>query len=190
MADNYILALDLAKQLGWAGGRPGEKPMMGSVPLGTKSLHDGSKFCVLIDWLAPMIKLQKPFRIIYEAPLLTMPKDKDGKGGGNAKTMAALIGYANMVDMLACRWNVEVVKSASSTARKHFIGNGRHPDPKPAVFAECRRRGWDPIDFNASDAAALFDMACFQYFPDLYRRSYAKPLPRLGYDPDTGEITS
>lgn len=182
MSDNLILSLDLAQQLGWCAGRPGEKPLMGSVSLRSNSLHDGAKFCVLIDWLAPMLKIDRPFRVIYEAPMLMMPEgrtDETGRRrGGNAKTMAALIGYANMVDMLCCRWEVEVVKSASQTARKHFIGTGRHPDPKPAVFAECRRRGWDPIDHNASDAACLHDYACFLYFPEKYTRSYATPLPR------------
>ena len=164
MTDNVILALDLAKQLGFCVGKPGHKPTMGSVSLKTRSLHEGAKFCVLVDWLAPMIKEHRPFRIIYEA---------------------ALIGYANIVDMMAHRWGIEVVKSASSTARKHFIGNGRHPDAKPEVMRECQRRGWDPIDNNASDAAALWDMACKMYYPTLYTRSYPGAVP---YDPRTGEI--
>ena len=185
MTDNVILALDLAKQLGFCVGKPGHKPTMGSVSLKTRSLHEGAKFCVLVDWLAPMIKEHRPFRIIYEAPLMMMPKGKNGKGGGNAFTMAALIGYANIVDMMAHRWGIEVVKSASSTARKHFIGNGRHPDAKPEVMRECQRRGWDPIDNNASDAAALWDMACKMYYPTLYTRSYPGAVP---YDPRTGEI--
>lgn len=176
MADDYILALDLAQQLGYCIGRPGEHPIMGSISLRSASTHSGTKFCLLIDWLAPVLKTNKPFRVIYEAPMLMMPEgktDEDGRRrGGNAKTMAALIGYANMVEMLCCRWDVQVVQSASQTARKHFIGTGRHPDPKPAVFDECKRRGWNPFDHNASDAAALWDMACFQYFPQLYTRSY------------------
>lgn len=174
--NNVILALDLAVQLGYCVGRPGEKPTMGSISLRSSSTHSGAKFCVLIDWLAPMLQVNRPFRVIYEAPMMSMPKgetDENGRRrGGNAKTMAALIGYANMVEMLCYRWDAQVVQSSSSTARKHFIGNGRHADPKPSVFAECKRRGWNPADHNASDAGALWDMACFQYFPDSYRLSY------------------
>lgn len=191
--NNMIMALDLAMQMGFCVGRPGEKPVMGSISLRANSLHPGAKFCALVDWLAPMLKMYRPYRLIYEAPMLTMPEgktDETGKRrGGNAKTMLALIGYANHADMLACRWSVEVVAGAASTARKHFIGNGRHPDPKPQVMAECRRRAWEPQDHNAGDACALWDYACFTYFPNDYRISYRHAVPTLTtFNPETGEV--
>lgn len=167
-----IVGLDLAVQMGFAYGRAGEMPVSGSVSLRSKSFHDGEKFCLLIDWLYPILRDHKPYRVVYEAPLMTMPKGRDGGGGGSAKTMMALLGYANMVDMLCARMDVQAVSVASSTVRKHFIGNGRHPDPKPEVFAECIRRGWDPIDHNESDALACLDYAHNLYSPNDYRRAY------------------
>lgn len=191
--NNVILALDLAVQMGFCVGRPGEKPTMGSVSLRAASLHPGAKFCVLVDWLAPMLQMYRPFRLVFEAPMMAMPEgktDEHGKRkGGNAKTLAALIGYSSHAEMLAHRWNVEVAQTASQTVRKHFIGNGRHPEPKPAVMAECRRRGWDPSDHNAGDAAALWDHSIFTYFPGSYRISYRNAIPTLTpFDPKTGEV--
>jgi hypothetical protein len=132
---------------------------------------------MLIDWLGPILKDDKPDLVIYEAPLLMMPEgktDEDGRRrGGNAKTMAALIGMACMVEMLCCRWDVRVVQAASQSARKLFCGSGRAD--KAQVMAECKRRGWNPIDSNDADALCLLAYAIHLYFPDDYRISYRRP---------------
>lgn len=169
MRPNVQIALDLATQCGYAIGAPGETPIHGSASLRSSSTHAGAKMCVLIDWLAPHIEEHRPVRIIYEAPLLMMPKSDDRGSGGNAATMENLIGMAKMVDMLACRWDVPVVKTASSTVRKFFVGHGRPKDPKMAVVNECIRRGWNPRDDNDADALATLAYAHDLYFPQLVR---------------------
>lgn len=172
MTGKVILGLDLGANLGFCVGASGSKPAMGSVSLRSMSADDGAKYCVLSDWLAPMLTLYKPFRVIYEAPMMTMPKKDDKGSGGNSRTMLALIGYSVVVDMLCHRWGIRVVKTASQSARKHFVGHGRPENPKDTVFAECRRRGWEPQDFNVSDSCAVWDHGCFMYDPDNYRISY------------------
>lgn len=175
-----ILALDIATSLGFAVGAPGETPTMGTVDLRTKEDHDGAPFALLIDWLWPTLVEHKPYRLIYEAPMLMMPEgktDEDGRRrGGNAKTLAKLIGLACTVDMICFRAGVQTVKVASQTARKSFIGTGRHPDPKPAVMAECKRRGWYPKGHDESDAACCWAYACALYFPAQHRVSYRNPV--------------
>ena len=117
--------------------------------------------------------------------MVAMPESSVGEDGrrrgGNAKTMLALIGYANTVDMLCYRAGIIVVKAASQSARKSFLGTARpkHPDGtkkdiKAEVLAECKRRGWDPRDHNEGDALCLLDHAHLLYFPDLYKRSYQR----------------
>ena len=84
--------------------------------------------------------------------------------------MMALIGFAVTVEMLCCRWSVDVSQAPSNSVRKAFCGSGRAK--KPEVWAECLRRGWKPQDDNAADALALMDYAVLLYYPRDYRRSY------------------
>lgn len=129
---------------------------MGSVSLKSRSSHPGAKFCLLSDWLVPMLKTHRPCCVVFESPLMVMPRGK-----GQSSTMMALIGYPALVQAICCRLDIAVTMASASTVRKHFLGHGRPDDPKAAVMAECRRRGWQPVDHNAADAAALWDYSCF-----------------------------
>lgn len=158
-----VLALDLATTLGWALERPGRAPIMGSVDLRSTSQHPGAKFCTFADWFGPMLQVNRPWLVIYEAPWMT-------SGNRSAATMEFLVSIASVTAMICCRWDTRVVKAASSSARKFFLGNGRPENPKEAVMAECRRRGWNPVDHNAGDSACLL-----AYAVDLYRPGMKLP---------------
>lgn len=129
---------------------------------------------MLSDWLWPMLQKHRPARVVFEAPFMTSSPKKDGKAFGNPKTMLTLLGMANVVDMLTYRMDIRSVHAASQSARKSFVGHGRPEDPKQAVMDECHRRGWEPVDHNAGDAAALWNHTCLLYFPAEHRVSYRK----------------
>lgn len=164
-----ILALDIATQLGFALERPGQTPIHGSVNLRSVSSHPGAVYCVLADWLFPLMDLHEPERIIFESPLMIMP-EREGRMGGNPKTLRRLITMPGIVEMLTCRLDIPVVEAASQTARKFFCGTGRAD--KDQVMAECVRRGLEPRDNNAGDALALMFYAVNLYAPQRYQHQF------------------
>jgi hypothetical protein len=166
-----LLALDLATRTGFAlERRDGQPPLLGSA-LMSGGMHPGRKGADYIDWLGSFIKVNRPERIIYEAPFMSADvKDKDGRPIGNAKTLEWLVGIAFVTDILAYRFSVPVSKLATQSARRLFTGSGR--SDKDVVMAECRRRGWNPQDKDAADAACLLDAGISLYFPKRYKRSY------------------
>lgn len=172
MPDNTLLFIDIATVLGFAVGRPADKPISGSVSLRTKASHPGTKGCLFGDWLGPQLVVHRPARVIFEAPMMMMPKADGSGAGGNTGTMLTLIGLAELAKVICCRYDIPIFPVASSTVRKWFLGNGRPENPKLAVMQECRRRGWSPIDDNEGDALAGLDYALGLYYPNEYRRSY------------------
>ena len=158
-----LLALDLATKLGWAVERAEAPPLLGSVTL-AKGPHPGTRMADYVDWLSGFIKVNRPERILYEAPFYTVGAE------GNARTLETLVTMAGVTDLLAYRFSLPVSKLASNSARKHFCGTGRAK--KEDVMAECRRRGWTPENFDESDAACLLDAGIAMYFAARYRRSY------------------
>jgi len=164
-----ILALDIATQLGFALERPGQRPIHGSVNLRSVSSHPGAVYCVLADWLFPLMDLHQPERVIFESPLMIMP-ERDGKMGGNPKTLRRLITMPGVVEMLTCRLDIPVTEAASQTARRFFCGSGRAD--KEAVIAECFRRGLTPQDNNDADALCLLLYAVNLFAPQRYQHVF------------------
>ena len=67
LAGGSVLALDMARTLGWCAGRPGARPHSGSVTLVGQSR--AQVYAALLDYLDAAIALHQPARIVAEAPL-------------------------------------------------------------------------------------------------------------------------
>lgn len=167
MRGGGILALDLSKSgTGWAYGHPavlrsrtaievaieGERvtPLSGTQRMGVAADSMGAVFDRFSNWLADTVTTFGPTALVFEAPPPRM--DKAGINAGRL-----LIGLASVTEMIGERRGLRVYEVASNTVRKHFCGDGRAQ--KDDVVAECRRRGWEPVDHNAADALALLDYA-------------------------------
>jgi Holliday junction resolvasome RuvABC endonuclease subunit len=106
--------------------------------------------------LADFYILTKPDIVAFEAPLVSM---KDTK----AETIRLLVGLAAIVEQFYHERGVEVVEKQSSSARKHFCGNGHAG--KRGVMARCSELGWLYADNNQADAHALWSLVAAEIDP-------------------------
>ena len=149
MADPIILSLDLATNTGWCVGAATADaiPRMNSVRLGKAGDH-GSIGAGLDDWLWSFADLTKPTMLVVEAAI--------GQHlGQNAAKIA--LGLLMVCEVFAFRREIPITQCASSSVRARVIGSGRAQ--KPEVMAWCKSQGWNPPDNDASDAAALWELA-------------------------------
>ena len=151
MAEHRILALDLAKNTGWAFGAasPEAKPRYGSVQLGKPALGHGSVGCGLEDWLWDFSSVHlKPTILVVEAAI-------SGHRGRAAAEIA--LGLLMVCEMFKHRASIQLKVCAVSTVRARVIGTGRAK--KPDVMAWCERQGYGPPDYDAADALALWELS-------------------------------
>jgi Holliday junction resolvasome RuvABC endonuclease subunit len=152
-----VLSLDIATITGWAVGRPGDSPKMGSVRLLGRGAEDGAIGCALIDWLADQITIHAPSLVAYEAPL------QRGQHSGQAAGLVT-IGLVMAVKIVCWRREVKCQPFHVSTIRANTVGSGRAK--KADVAAWCASQGWQvpqvagEPDLDATDAAALWAYAC------------------------------
>lgn len=170
MARSGLLFLDLATLTGWARERPGRDPDYGTVNLATRARHPGAKKAILADWFGAVLEYDTPEMVGFESPIPAMPSKQDGKGFSNAATLKHQLHLGAVIELICCRWDVEVFEMASQTARAWFCGNGRVK--KPEVMEECRRRGWNPLDDNAGDALAGLDTSVHLFRFTDYQAQY------------------
>ncbi len=142
-----IMSLDLATNTGFAYGRPGEKPRIGSIRLGSGT--HGSVGAGLDDWLWDFNGISTVESLVVEAHI---PQHK-----GQAAAQIA-IGLLMVCEMFAYRADIPLKVCAPTSVRARVVGNGRAQ--KPEVVAWCKAQGWDAPDHDAADAAALWVLAC------------------------------
>lgn len=156
MAAESLLTLDLATVTGWAVWRPdGNHP---GVQSGTERLpktgDDVGRFlCAYADWLMPFVELERPGRVVFEAPWIGPQTSQD--------VARKLLGLACMTEAV-CHWQgIPAWEVNNASVRKHFIGKGRgdRRELKRLTMAACRERGWQPEDDNEADALAVMDYA-------------------------------
>lgn len=152
-----ILALDIATRLGWAFGRPGERPSYGSVRLAPQGASNGAIGRGMLRWMTDFLTVSKVDALYYEVPL-------NPKMSGLKTTFATariLLGLPFLVETIAEARGLFYLREAGVyDVRKHFTGEARPKDKKLAVMARCRQLGWPVDDDNAGDALALWDFAC------------------------------
>lgn len=146
-----ILALDCGTNMGWA--MTTERGVVSGVHRLRRDDEPGvygATYAALADWLADMITTAQPAAVFFEAPI---PRG-DHAGMSAARMM---LGFAAIVELVCYRRDIKCRETHIQTVRKHFCGSGIAK--KDEVMAECRRRGWEPVDHNAADALAVLDFA-------------------------------
>ena len=158
-----ILALDIATNLGWALGRPGERPAAGSLRVAPQGATEEEIGAGAARWLLDMLTVSPVDALYFEAPLDPRHMGKRT----NFSTATVLIGLAFMLSTLAhMRGVARIRKVQVRDARKHFLGaHLRGEDGKAAVLRRCLDLGWAGsgnarFDDNAADALAVWSFAC------------------------------
>lgn len=108
---------------------------------------------VLGESIVSLCRVIKAKWVAIEAPIIAYGSEKN-RSAHTAATMLLLTGVARGAAYTATKRNASLV--ASSTVRKHFVGQGFPDNPKQAVLARCRLLGWQVEQHDAADAAALF----------------------------------
>lgn len=118
----------------------------------------GRTFAALDNQLAAAIKILRPLRIGYEAPIPA----GNLQGKTTAETMRLQLGLAATVEQTAYRFKLPIDSVASSTARAVVIGRARlnddekrdRLDVKSAIVAPwIASMGWNIRSHDAADAA-------------------------------------
>lgn len=166
-----ILFLDLATTTGWCEGAPGSRPASGSRRLGRTGASDAEVFGLTLGWLGDMLTSRRYAKVIFEAPV-----GPGMAGRTNFKTMRRLNGLCAIVEAVCHQTGHPVFQASAMSIRKVVLGTGKPENPKQAVIAEMRRRGFDPADDNEADAIAGWIYACTiidQRDPPLPRKTRA-----------------
>lgn len=170
-----ILALDLARQMGWAMGRIGEIPRCGTKELAPAGAGNGTVGRGLLRWMNDFLKLETPDIVYIEAPL--DPRHMGKKT--NFLTARQLIGLAFTAETIAETRGIYRVREATvQDAREVFVGQRRPPNGKADVQKRCRELGWRFPDDNAADAACLWAFACRVEKPGILL-ARGEPAPEL-----------
>ena len=160
-----ILALDLARIVGWAVGTPTDtRPQCGSIEI---VRGDASMAKLFSEWrmmLRDFLSLHPDIGlVIFESPLVP------GMMGGrtNIQTIRRLIGLAAVTEeLLFTLGKYDIREARVSDVRTHFLGSNRHKreQAKALTMQRCRQLGWEVTDDNQADALALWDyqIACLR----------------------------
>ena len=172
MFEGRVLALDLATTTGWAYGAPGSIPRCGHLRFAAKGASRALIYRNFRNWLEEKwnVRDEQPDFIAYESP--AVPSIMAGRT--NIETIRLLMGLAENLEEW-CLGKVELRESRVSDVRVHFIGsNMKSALAKQKTFEQCQMLGWNPQDFDESDACALWDFQCAWLNPKL--AAYSTPL--------------
>lgn len=154
-AGDRIIFLDIATQMGWCVGAPGEVPRSGTLRLARKGAPDEAVFGGMMSWLGALLTESRFARVVFEAPV-----GPGMAGKTNFATMRRLTGLCAISEAVCHQTQHPVYQASAASVRKVVLGNGRPKDAKAAVMAEIRARGFDPADDNEADAIAGWIYAC------------------------------
>lgn len=170
-----ILALDIATRLGWAEGEPGGTPRFGSERLAPDGSSQAAIFAGMIGFLGTRLQAFRPRTIVFEAPELFRLRS----GKATRATIEVLFGLPAVMQGVAFRMGVyDLQEATANDVRGFFIGDRKlkRAAAKPAVIAECHRRGWMVRNDDEADACALWAFMSAVKVPDLRVVSPATPL--------------
>lgn len=149
-----ILALDLATQLGWAEGIPGEKPTYGTHRLAPTGSEPAAIFAGMLEFIALRMQAVKYRMVIYEAPF--DPRVMGFKT--NVNTARMLLGLPAIVEGVCYQMGIFNLREANVNDVRFFLlgHKPRSKEGKGEVFRFLQALGHNPPDDNASDALALW----------------------------------
>jgi hypothetical protein len=187
-----ILALDLATVTGFAIGRADGSPRLGTWRLGASGATRGERGLKLLRELNDLFKIERPDRIVYEAPMTPRVMVDIGTKPEHA---ILLLGLCMVVETVATSRGIYQVGPANvQDAREHFCGKRTFAagyDPlrkrkipsrdmaKAAVIAQCRVMGWNVDGDDQADAACLWS----------YEAARVKPSRAAGVTPLFSGVT-
>lgn len=162
MTIKKVIALDLATKTGFAISRPEtpDQPLHGTVNFGAQ--RRGGVFLNFAQWFQPLLKLEQPDLVVYEATWLNPARDR----GDSTEVAMKLLGLAAWCEGLCERAHVECRMAAIADVRQHFIGTSRisRADAKRAAIRMCQMQKWNPADDNAAEALGIlsYTLACLR----------------------------
>lgn len=156
-----ILFLDLATQMGWCEGVPGGKPASGTFRLGRSGAPTPIVLGGLVHWLGERLSSRRYAFVIFEATI--GPSVGKGKIKTSYATTSRLERLAGVCEGLCAATGHDVFQATAQTIRKQVLGVGRPENPKAAVIAAMRQRGFSPKDDNEADAIAGWLYACADF---------------------------
>lgn len=172
-----VLALDLARRMGWAEGHPGDVPRVGTVELAREGASHAAIHGGMIKWLGTRLLAFQPSAIVFEAPI--PPPHMRGKT--NFNTTRVLLGLAAVVEGVCfCKGVHNLTEASVGDVRMHLLG--RRPPAataKQQVISRVRMLGVDTKDPDAADAAALWFYQTSIMYPR-WARALDTPLFRKG----------
>lgn len=147
-----ILALDLARQTGWAVGVPRGQPTYGTFKL--DAARDETRFLQVVRRVRDLISAHGVTEVVFEQPFI-----------GTRMAQSALMplfGYRASAMIAAENAGLPISSVTPSTWRKHFVGTGggKRAEVKAGVLDKCRWRGWNPRTEDEADALGLWDYRC------------------------------
>lgn len=162
-----ILALDLARLLGWAVGSPDQIEGFGTHELPKTAAWELGEYGMAARVLfRRMLAHVEPDHVVYESPILRSGKIVEGRRGPRVATidtpdkLRKMYGLPFELEIECRRAGVPVREANIGSWRSSFlmgkIPKGREAC-KLAVKVMARRRGWDVKDDNEADALAVLD---------------------------------
>jgi len=147
-----VLGLDLGTHTGWALRRRD-----GTISHGTENFTPGRNWTAgqrwmrYRSWLSALIDREQIHAITFERVVF---------GHSSASASDVYGGFRALTEMVADAHHCELSSVAVPTIKKHWTGHGHAK--KLEMIAEAKRRGFRPIDDNASDALAILHYAISQ----------------------------
>jgi hypothetical protein len=152
-----ILALDLARNTGYAFGAVGDaKPIFGSVRFGSAGASHQALFAHAREWSSKRFREWQPDRIVREAPLhFRGGKSRVGNDEISYGLPAIMLAVAHLLNIF------DVSMADTRDVRMHFLGESPpRVEAKRKTIARCRMIGWNVADDNQADACATWSYAC------------------------------
>ena len=168
-----ILSLDIAHKLGWAEGAINDTPVSGSLFLGGRQADIIDRCIALEDWLADRLSF-RPDILAIEAPI---PLAAMG-GMATEAVVFATLGMSLVARVQAQRSGMPTSRIQlykPQDVRQHYVGVRTFKvkdDGKRCCALKSQEIGWQVNDFDASDAVALWDLACAKVAPSVYARGH------------------
>ena len=163
-----LLALDLSSHTGWAVGEHDAVPLFNTWHL-AKTGEDVGRFIGDYDeQLNAAIDLERPDRLVFEAPLML------GGGTSTLATTRKLMGLASHTEFVCHRRGIVCREANVSTVKKFWTGSGRAK--KPDMIAAAQRFGHAVRNDNEADALAVWSYQVHAIYADQRHRWAAGQL--------------
>lgn len=149
-----VLALDLARTLGWAAWRRDKGIIFGSHRMPPAGSNLARYLADYNQWLRRALMKMQPDAVAFETPWIG-PQTHQA-------TARQLMCLAGMTEWICGDWGLDsanVHECNNSTVRKHFcgMGAGKREKLKKLTMDRCRLYGFAPKDDNEADAIAILD---------------------------------